>query len=167
MAGEYYGQIFHRILGWKLWRCATSTFSGHGKIPTLAYSGVLSSFILAYLTGVEPVVFGDGEQSRDFTYVANVVDATLRACQAPGAGGKVLNVGTGKSATLNQTLALLNAIFGVAVKPRYAPARAGDVRHSRADIALARATLGYEPRVPLEEGLRRTIEWLRAALTRV
>ncbi len=167
VAGEYYAGIFHRYFGLEVVALRYFNIFGPRQDPHSAYSGVLSSFILAYLTGVEPVVFGDGEQSRDFTYVANVVDATLRACQAPGAGGKVLNVGTGKSATLNQTLALLNAIFGVAVKPRYAPARAGDVRHSRADIALARATLGYEPRVPLEEGLRRTIEWLRAALTRV
>jgi len=122
---------------------------------------VLSKFIVAYLRGTPPVIFGDGEQSRDFTYVATVVDATLRACRAPAAPGKVINVGTGKSATLNQTITLLNTIFGHSVAPQYAEPRAGDVRHSTADISLARSTLGYELLVSFEDGLRRTVEWLR------
>ena len=105
------------------------------------------------------MIFGDGEQSRDFTYVENVVDATLRACAAPGAAGKVINVGVGRSYTLNQTIALLNGIFGRQVRPRYDPPRKGDVLNSLADISLARQVLGYEPRVSFEEGLRRTVDW--------
>ena len=137
---------------------------GPRQDPQSPYTGVLSKFIVAYLRGTTPTIFGDGEQSRDFTYVANVVDATLRACLAPAAPGKVINVGTGKSSTLNQTITLLNTIFGLQVKPQYGPPRMGDVRHSTADISLARAILGYEPLVSFEEGLRRTVDSLRAAL---
>ncbi len=125
---------------------------------------MLSKFIFAYLRGTTPTIFGDGEQSRDFTYVTNVVDATLRACTAPAAPGQVINVGTGTSSTLNQTITVLNGILGKQVKPQYAAPRVGDVRHSTADISLARATLGYEPRVAFEDGLRRTVEWLRGTL---
>jgi UDP-glucose 4-epimerase len=116
---------------------------------------------VAYLKGTTPVIFGDGEQSRDFTYVANCVDATLRASTAPGATGKVFNVGVGEQYTLNQTITLLNKIFGREVKPRYDSPRAGDVRDSQADITLARQVLGYEPKVKFEQGLRQTVEWYR------
>jgi UDP-glucose 4-epimerase len=116
------------------------------------------------LKGETPVIFGDGEQSRDFTYVANVVDAVLRASSAPGAPGRPINVGVGASFTLNQTIALLNRIFGRDVVPRYAPPRPGDVLHSRADLALARQLLGYEPKVGFEQGLRETVQWYRSTL---
>jgi nucleoside-diphosphate-sugar epimerase len=164
LADEYYGQIFDRSFGLEVVALRYFNIFGPRQDPRSLYTGVLSKFIAAYLRGTTPTIFGDGEQSRDFTYVANVVDATLRACLAPAAPGKVINVGTGRSSTLNQTIALLNAILGVKVNPQYAPPQAGDVRHSTADISLARATLGYEPRVPFEEGLRRTVDWHRAAL---
>jgi nucleoside-diphosphate-sugar epimerase len=162
LADEYYGQIFNRNFGLEVVSLRFFNIFGPRQDPKSPYTGVLSKFIVAYLRGNTPAIFGDGEQSRDFTYVANVVDATLRACLAPAAPGKVINVGTGRSSTLNQTISLLNAIFGLQIKPQYGPPRVGDVRHSTADISLARATLGYEPIVAFEDGLRRTVDWLRA-----
>ena len=164
LADEYYGQIFHRSFGLEVVALRYFNIFGPRQNPQSPYTGVLSKFVVAYLRGATPTIFGDGEQSRDFTHVANVVDATLRACRTPDAAGKVINVGTGRSSTLNQTIAILNAIFGVQVKPHYAPPRVGDVRHSTADISLARATLGYEPQVSFEDGLQRTVDWMRAAL---
>ena len=164
LAGEYYGKIFTSNLGLQVTALRFFNIFGPRQDPKSPYTGVLSKFITAYLSGVTPVIFGDGEQSRDFTYVANVVDATLRACLAPNAAGKVINVGTGRSSTLNQSVALLNAIFGLQVQPQYAAPRVGDVRHSTADITLARHLLGYEPHVSFEDGLRRTVDWLRGAL---
>jgi UDP-glucose 4-epimerase len=166
VADEYYGQIFHHVFGMEVVALRYFNIFGPRQYPNSPYAGVLSKFIAGYFHGTAPTIFGDGEQSRDFTYVANVVDATLRACQAPTASGKIINVGSGKSTTLNQTIGILNGILGVEVKPQYAPPRRGDVRHSAADIALARATLGYEPQVAFEDGLRRTVDWLRKALTR-
>ncbi len=164
LASEYYGQIFNDNFGLEAVSLRFFNIFGPRQDPKSPYTGVLSKFIVAYLTGATPVIFGDGEQSRDFTYVANVVEASLRACRAPGAAGKVINVGTGKSATLNQTITVLNGIFAKQVKPQYGPPRAGDVKHSTADISLARATLGYEPLVSFEDGLRKTVAWLRSDL---
>jgi nucleoside-diphosphate-sugar epimerase len=167
LADEYYGQIFHHVFGLEVVALRYFNIFGPRQDPHSAYTGVLSKFISAYLRGTTPTIFGDGEQSRDFTYVANGVDATLRACLAAAAPGKVINVGTGKSASLNQTIGVLNGILGFHVKPQYAPPCVGDVRHSTADITLARAALGYEPKVSFEEGLRRTVDWLRATLTEI
>ena len=164
LADEYYGQIFNRNFGLEVVALRYFNIFGPRQDPQSAYTGVLSKFIVACLRGTTPTIFGDGEQSRDFTYVANVVDATLRACLAPAAPGKVINVGTGRSFTLNQTIDLLNAILGLQVKPQYGAPRRGDVRHSTAEISRARATLGYEPLVSFEDGLRRTVDWLRATL---
>jgi len=163
LAGEYYCRIFTEL--YRLEAVALRFFNifGPRQDPASPYTGVLSKFITAYLDGLTPVIFGDGEQSRDFTYVANVVDAVLLACRAPNAPGATLNVGTGESYTLNQTIALLNRICGREVAPRYDPPRPGDVRESRADISLARQVLGYGPKVRFEPGLRQTVEWYRAA----
>jgi len=159
VAGEYYCLIFAGIYGLETVALRYFNIFGPRQNPDSPYSGVLSKFVAAYQRGDTPVIFGDGEQSRDFTYVDNVVDATLKACTAPGAAGKVINVGVGRSYTLNQTIALLNGIFGRQVRPRYDPPRKGDVLNSLADISLARQVLGYEPRVSFEEGLRRTVDW--------
>ncbi len=159
LAGEYYCENFTRIFGLETVALRFFNIFGPRQDPASPYTGVLSKFIPAYLRRDTPVIFGDGEQSRDFTYVANVVDAVLRACAAPSAAGKVINVGVGKSYTLNQTIDLLNGIFGRQVKARFDPPRKGDAMHSLADISLARQTLGYEPLVHFEEGLRRTVEW--------
>ena len=164
LAGEYYCRVFTGAFGLDAVPLRFFNIFGPRQDPNSPYSGVLSKFISAYLQGETPVIFGDGEQSRDFTYVANVVDAVLRACAAPGAAGRAINVGVGSSVTLKQTVAALNRLFGREVAPRYAEARAGDVRHSQADITAARAVLGYRPAVSFEDGLRLTAEWYRAAL---
>jgi UDP-glucose 4-epimerase len=162
LAGEVYLQVFGRAYGLENVCLRYFNVFGPRQDPTSQYSGVLSRFITAFLEGSEPVVFGDGEQSRDFTFVENVVDATLRASEAPGVSGRVFNVGTGERFTLNHTLALLGKISGSQVRARYEPPRTGDIRDSQADISLARKFLGYEPRVGFEEGLRRTFNWYRS-----
>jgi nucleoside-diphosphate-sugar epimerase len=164
LAGEYFGLVFHRLFGLEFVALRYFNIFGPRQNPLSQYSGVLSKFIRAYLTGQTPTVHGTGEQSRDFTYVANVVDATLRACKAPEAPGKVINVGTGRGSTLNQALGFLNQIVGVQVTPNHEPPRVGDFMHSTADITQARKILGYEPLVDFEEGLRRTVEWMRTVL---
>jgi nucleoside-diphosphate-sugar epimerase len=164
LTGEYFCRIFTDVFGLEAVPLRFFNIFGPRQNPHSPYTGVLSKFIVSYLTGETPVIFGDGEQSRDFTYVANVVDAVTRACTAAEAPGRAINVGTGASFTLNQTIAVLNGIFGRQVEPRYAPARPGDVRHSRADVTLARELLGYEPKVSFEEGLRLTVDWCRSAL---
>jgi len=167
LAGEYYCRIFTRL--YQLEAVALRFFNifGPRQDPESPYTGVLSKFITAYVRGSMPVIFGDGEQSRDFTYVANVVEAVLLACRAPsssGAPGAILNVGTGESYTLNQTITLLNRIFGREVTPRYDPPRSGDVLESRADVSLARQVLGYRAEVRFEPGLRQTVDWYRAQI---
>ena len=163
LAGEVYAQAFGYAYGLENVSLRYFNVFGPRQDPTSQYSGVLSRFIAALLQNQQPVIFGDGEQSRDFTYVDNVVDATLRAAEAAGASGKVLNVGTGGRFTLNQTLALLNKVTGKLIKPRYDPPRTGDIRDSQADITQARSILGYEPRIGFEEGLRRTWDWYYAS----
>jgi nucleoside-diphosphate-sugar epimerase len=164
VAGEYYCQIFTRLYGLEAVALRYFNIFGPRQNPHSQYTGVLSKFITAYIKGTTPVIFGDGEQSRDFTYIDNVVDATLRACTAPDAPGRVINVGVGGRFTLNQTITLLNQIFSKQVTPRYDPPRNGDVLHSQADISLARQVLGYEPKVPYEQGLTKTVDWYRSEL---
>jgi UDP-N-acetylglucosamine/UDP-N-acetyl-alpha-D-glucosaminouronate 4-epimerase len=164
LAGEYYCGIFTRLYGLETVALRYFNIFGPRQDPDSPYTGVLSIFISAYLRNQTPTIFGDGEQSRDFTFIANAVDATLRACTATGASGKVINVGTGERHTLNQTIAMLNDIFAKKVTPHYGPIRQGDVRDSHADITLASECLAYTPLVRYEEGLRRTVEWYRTAL---
>jgi UDP-glucose 4-epimerase len=161
--GELYAQVFGRVYG--LGNASVRYFNVFGprQDPTSQYSGVLSRFMLAVLEGQQPVVYGDGEQSRDFTYIENVVDETLRACEAKGASGLVFNGGTGARITLNEVLKLLEKISGQKIQAKYDPPRTGDILHSQADVSLARKVLGYEPGVQFEEGLRRTWEWYKAA----
>jgi len=162
LAGEYYCRIFTRVYGLETVALRYFNIFGPRQSPDSPYSGVLSLFIAAYRGGQTPTIFGDGEQSRDFTYVENAVDATLRACTAPDAAGTVINVGTGERHTLNEMIASLNGIFGAQVTPRYEAPRTGDVQHSHADISLARKLLGYEPKVRFEEGLKKTVDWFRS-----
>lgn len=163
LAGEYYCKIFTQVYGLETVSLRYFNIFGPRQSPDSAYSGVLSLFISAYVNGETPTILGDGEQSRDFTYVENAVDATLRACAAPKASGQVINVGTGQRHTLNGTIKILNRIFDRQVTPHYGPVRAGDVQHSHADISLARKLLGYEPSVRFEEGLRKTVDWFRSS----
>jgi len=160
--GELYCQVFGRCYGLENVSIRYFNVFGPRQDPGSPYSGVLSRFITAMLAGDAPTVFGDGEQSRDFTYVANVVDATIRASEAAGVSGMVFNGGTGARVTLNQTLALLGKISGKPVNAKYEAPRSGDILHSQADVTLARQMLGYVPSVDFEEGLRRTWEWYKS-----
>jgi UDP-N-acetylglucosamine/UDP-N-acetyl-alpha-D-glucosaminouronate 4-epimerase len=160
--GELYGQVFGRAYGLENASVRYFNVFGPRQDPSSQYSGVLSRFMLAVLRGESPVIYGDGEQSRDFIYVANVVDITLRACEAKQASGLVFNGGTGARITLNQVLEMLNKLTGQAVRAKYDPPRAGDIRDSQADISLAREILGYKPEITFQEGLRRTWEWYKS-----
>lgn len=164
LAGEYYCQLFTQLYAFEAVALRYFNIFGPRQNPYSAYTGVLTLFISSVLRGETPTIFGDGEQSRDFTYVANCVQATLLACTAPGAAGRTINVGTGRQISLNHTVALLNRIIGREVMPNYGPTRQGDVKHSLADISLARKTLGFEPVVQFEDGLKRTVEWYRQEL---
>jgi nucleoside-diphosphate-sugar epimerase len=164
--GELYAQVFGRVYGLENACLRYFNVFGPRQDPTSQYSGVLSRFMLAVIEGQAPVIYGDGEHSRDFTYVDNIVDETLRACEARGASGLVFNGGTGARITLNQVLKLLEQITGKAVKPKYDAPRDGDIRDSQADVSLARKILGYEPRVLFEEGLKRTWDWYKQAYTK-
>lgn len=161
--GELYAQVFGRVYGLENASVRYFNVFGPRQDPTSQYSGVLSRFMLAILKGEPLVIYGDGEQSRDFTYIDNVVDETLRACEAPGASGKVFNGGTGARITLNEVARLLEKITGKKIQTKYDPPRNGDIRDSQADVSLARKILAYEPRVLFEEGLKRTWEWYKAA----
>jgi UDP-N-acetylglucosamine/UDP-N-acetyl-alpha-D-glucosaminouronate 4-epimerase len=161
--GELYGKVFGRVYGLENASIRYFNVFGPRQDPTSQYSGVLSRFMLALLQEQPPVIYGDGEQSRDFTYIENVVDETLRACEAEGASGMVFNGGTGMRITLNQVLKSLEKITGKKIHAQYDPPRAGDIRDSQADISLARRVLGYEPRVQFEAGLKRTWEWYKGA----
>ena len=164
--GELYAQVFGRAYGLENVSIRYFNVFGPRQDPTSQYSGVLSRFMLAMIEGSAPVVYGDGEQSRDFTYVDNVVDISLRACEAPGASGKVFNGGTGLRITLNDVLKLLGKITGASVRAKYDHARSGDILNSQADIQVARQVLGYCPTVDFEEGLRRTWKWYSEAFVR-
>ena len=162
LAGELYLQVFGRCYGLENVSLRYFNVFGPRQDPSSPYSGVLARFCLAVLEGAQPIVFGDGEQSRDFNFIENVVQVNLLACEAPNASGLVFNIGTGGRFTLNHTLKLLEKFSGRPIKPKYDPPREGDIRDSQADIALARRILGYDPKVGFEEGLRRTWEWYRS-----
>ncbi len=161
LAGEFYCQVFTRAYGLETVALRYFNVFGPRQDPTSPYSGVISKFTTALLNNETPVIYGDGEQSRDFTYIANVVDANLRAAEATDASGRMMNIGIGQRVTLNQLLAELQKIIGTNLTPRYETVRAGDVRHSLADISQAEQLLGYRPLVGLAEGLKYTVDWYR------
>src|SRR3984957_2152123 len=160
--GEAYGRVFEELYGLEFVSLRYFNVFGPRQDPGSAYSGVLSLFNAAVLGGTQPTVYGDGEQSRDFVYVENVVAANLLAAEAKGATGLAVNVGTGNRSTLNQTLAALGKITGRPAKAKYAAAREGDIRDSQADISLAQRALGYRPSFGFDEGLKKTWEWFTA-----
>ena len=157
--GERYAKLYFDLYKFETVSLRYFNVFGPSQDPYSEYSAVIPKFITKLLAGEKLTIFGDGEQSRDFTYVANVVDASLRACEAKDASGKVFNVGTGQRFTLNETLRLLGQISGKNAQAKYDSPRTGDIRDSLADISLAREVLGYQPGVAFEEGLRRTWEW--------
>ena len=161
LVAEQYCQMFTQLYGLETVTIRYFNVFGPRQDPGSPYSGVISLFSTALLEGRRPTIFGDGGQTRDFTYVANVVDGVLRACDAPNVAGEVINVATGGRISLNQLLQTINEIVGTSIEPIYAEFRAGDVRDSQADISKAASLLGYAPLVTFEDGLRRTLEWCR------
>jgi UDP-glucose 4-epimerase len=165
LVAEQYGQMFTRLYGFETVSIRYFNVFGPRQDPSSPYSGVISLFATAILAGERPTIYGDGEQTRDFTYVANVVDGVLRACEAPRAAGEVINVATGGRISLNELLRVLNRIEGTSLAAVYKEARVGDVRDSQADISKAADLLGYVPLVGLEDGLRKTLDWCRTQRT--
>jgi UDP-glucose 4-epimerase len=163
LAGEHYMTSFYRCYGLETVSLRYFNIFGPRQDPSSPYSGVLAKFITLMLKGQQPTIFGDGEQSRDFTYVDNAVEANLLACEAPAAqvAGKVFNVATGRRVTLNETFKLLQGLTSYSGNPIPGAEREGDIKHSLADISLAEKCLGYTPKVDFEQGLHRTVEWYR------
>jgi UDP-glucose 4-epimerase len=166
LAGEHYMVSFYRCYGLETVCLRYFNVFGPRQDPSSPYSGVLAKFITLMLRGEQPTIFGDGEQSRDFTYIDNVVKGNLLASQAPASevAGKMFNLATGCRITLNQTFQALQNLTRYTGKPVYAAERGGDIKHSLADISKAEAALGYKPEVNFEEGLRRTVDWYRASV---
>ena len=163
LASERYMISFYRCYGLETVCLRYFNVFGPRQDPSSQYSGVLARFIALMLRGEQPTIFGDGEQSRDFTYIDNVVEANLLACQAAAqqTAGQVFNIATGRRITLNETFRILQGITAYSGQPQYGRLREGDIKHSLADVTKAQAGLGYKPSVDFEEGLRRTVEWYR------
>ena len=163
LAGEHYMTSFYRCYGLETVCLRYFNVFGPRQDPSSPYSGVLAKFITLMLRGKQPTIYGDGEQSRDFTYIDNVVEANRLACKAPAerAAGQVFNIATGGRVTLNEMFTLLQGLTSNKVEPEYGPERGGDIKHSLADISKAETALGYKTVVNFEEGLHRTVEWYR------
>ena len=164
LSAECYVRVYARVFGVPAVALRYFNVFGPRQDPASAYTGVISIFIRELLAGRPPAIDGDGEQTRDFTYVSDAVAANLQAARADGVLGEVFNVARGDETSINDLFRLLRDLTGARVEPRYGPLRSGDVRHSRADIAKARQLLGYQPQVGLREGLARTVAWMREAL---
>ncbi len=164
LASEQYMISFYRCYGLETVCLRYFNIFGPRQDPSSPYSGVLAKFITQMLRGEQPTIFGDGEQSRDFTYIDNAVEANLLACTAPSAAGQVFNVATGRRITLNETVTALQKLTNYGGAAKYGPERGGDIKHSLADISKAEAGIGYKPIVDFEEGLARTVEWYREAV---
>jgi UDP-N-acetylglucosamine/UDP-N-acetyl-alpha-D-glucosaminouronate 4-epimerase len=163
LAGEHYCRVFHGLYGLETVALRYFNIFGPRQDPNSQYAAVVPNFVTAALAGRAPTIYGDGLQSRDFTFIDNVVDANLKSCEAPvGAAGRAYNVACGSAATLLDLLGILERITGSRLRPIHEPPRQGDVKHSLAAINEARDRLGYEPKVDLEEGLRRTVRAFRA-----
>ena len=164
LAGEHYMESFYRVYGLETVTLRYFNVFGQRQNANSEYSAVLAKFIRQMLAGEQPTIYGDGEQSRDFTHIDNIVSVNLRACSAPAeqVAGKVFNAATGERTTLNHTYRILQQLTGYGRDPMYAPPRTGDVKHSQADIGKARAALGYVPGVDFATGLRETVAWCRA-----
>ncbi len=165
LAGEYYASVFHSCFGLETVALRFFNVFGERQDPSSPYSGVLSLFFKALIERRSPTIFGDGEQTRDFTYVGDVTSLCLKAATAPGVAGKIYNAGNGNRYSLNFVWDLLQQMEGVRLPAQYGPSRAGDVRDSQADTTAARRDLGHEPQYTLEDGLRRTLQWFRSCST--
>ena len=164
LMGEYYCRAFSSCYGLDATSLRFFNVYGPRQDPGSPYSGVISVFMTCLLQHTSPTIYGDGEQTRDFTFIDDVVDLVIKASKAPGVAGKVFNAGNGNRYSLNQIWDLLQKIEGVSIPAKYGPPRAGDVRDSQADTTAAVRELGHAPRFTIEEGLRRTLEWYRESM---
>jgi UDP-glucose 4-epimerase len=164
LVGEYYAKVFYEVFGLETISLRYFNVFGPYQDPTSQYAAAIPAFVTAILKDQPPTIYGDGEQSRDFTYVDNVVEANLLAARAKQTKGEVINIACGESVTVNEIIDMINEILGKSVVPIYAPTRPGDVKHSLADISLAKKLIGFEPKVSFREGLQKAIEWYRENL---
>jgi len=161
LAGEYYCSVFCNVFGLETISLRYFNVFGPHQDPTSQYAAAIPAFVTAILKDKPPTVYGDGEQSRDFTYVDNVVDANLLAARVKRTCGEVVNIACGQAITVNEIIEVINDLVGKDIKPIYADARAGDIKHSLADIGLARKLIGFKPKVAFREGLQKSIAWYR------
>ena len=162
LVGEYYGSVFAQVFGLDTIALRYFNVFGPYQDPASTYAAAIPAFVTKILNGQPPTVYGDGEQSRDFTFIDNVVEANLKAARCPHkTGGAVVNIACGEALTVNQIIAMINEILGKDIKPKYEPPRAGDVKHSLADITAARNLIGYEPVVSFRDGLTQAVAWYR------
>ncbi len=164
LAGEYYSRIFYKLYGFNTVALRYFNVFGPNQNPYSQYSAVIPKMIISLLKGVKPVIYGDGTQSRDFTYIDNVVEANLAACSSDRAVGNIINIACGEEYDLNTLLRKLNRIIGTDIDPEYAPPKKGDVKRSLADISLAKELLGYKVKTNFDEGLRKTVDYFREHL---
>ncbi len=164
LAAEHYCACWAHVYGLQTISLRYFNVFGPRQDPGSAYAAVIPAFVSHMLRGQRPVIYGDGEQSRDFCFIENVANANMLASEAPEVHGEVVNVACGERTTLNQIVADINTLLGTSITPEYQPPRAGDVRHSLADVSAAQRLIGYEPQIMFPEGLRRSIEWYRANL---
>ncbi len=159
--GEYYCSVFYKVWGLETISLRYFNVFGPYQDPTSQYAAAIPAFVTLILKDKSPTIYGDGEQSRDFTYIDNVVDANLLAARARRTAGEVINIACGQAVTINQIVGMINKLVGKNVKPIYAPSRAGDVKHSLADITLARKTIAFNPTISFQQGLEKAIGWYR------
>ncbi|HNS19487.1 MAG TPA: SDR family oxidoreductase [Sedimentisphaerales bacterium] len=164
LVGEHYCSVFAKVYGLETIALRYFNVFGPQQDPASQYAAAIPAFVTAILRDQPPTIYGDGEQSRDFTYIDNVVHANLLAARAKKTAGQVVNVACGEAVTVNAIIAMINRLLGKSVKPNYVPARVGDVKHSLADITAARELIGFEPVVPFREGLEKSIDWYRRNL---
>jgi len=164
LAGEYYAKVFYKVFGLETISLRYFNVFGPYQDPTSQYAAAIPAFVTAILKDERPTVYGDGEQSRDFTYIDNVVKANLLAAGAKQTSGEVLNIACGEAVTVNDTIGVINELLGRDIKPIYDAPRAGDIKHSLADITLAKKLIGYKPMVSFKDGLEKAIGWYRENL---
>jgi nucleoside-diphosphate-sugar epimerase len=161
LVGEYYCSVFYKVFGLETISLRYFNVFGPNQDPTSQYAAAIPAFVTSILNNQPPTIYGDGEQSRDFTYVDNVVDANLLAARVKNTKGEVVNIACGKAVTVNQIIAMINKNLGKDIQPIYAPPRPGDVKHSLADINAAKKLLNYQPKISFEQGLRLAIDWYK------
>lgn len=164
LAGEYYCSVFYKVFGLQTISLRYFNVFGPYQDPASQYAAAIPAFVTAVLKGRQPVVYGDGLQSRDFTYIDNVVEANLLAARAKSTNGEVLNIASGAAVTINEVIDIINDLMGKNIKPVYKPPRPGDVKHSLADISLAQQLIGFAPAIQFRQGLEMSIDWYRENL---